>query len=105
MPERVRAVAAGSTHPFAERMQLWRDALAKGLEAWVDLVEVQTGGLSATTRRRLLANDPAVMAAMAEYDRPDIADALARSGIPVLFFQRGGMFCACAGTVLLTSAS
>jgi pimeloyl-ACP methyl ester carboxylesterase len=86
-PERVRAVAAGGAHPFAERMQLWRDALADGLvESWVNIVAARTGGLSATTRRRLLANDPAIMAAMAEYDRPDIADALARSGIPVLLF-------------------
>ena len=86
-PERVRAVAAGGAHPFAERMQLWRDALADGhLESWVDIVAAKTGGLSATTRRRLLANDPAVMVAMAECDRPDIADALARSGIPVLLF-------------------
>jgi pimeloyl-ACP methyl ester carboxylesterase len=30
--QRVRAVAAGGTHPFAESMQLWRDALARGLE-------------------------------------------------------------------------
>jgi pimeloyl-ACP methyl ester carboxylesterase len=85
-PQRVRAVAAGGTHPFAESMQLWRDALAKGLETWVDMVKAKTGGLSATTRRRLLANDPAALAAAAAYDRPDIADALARSGVPVLLF-------------------
>jgi len=85
-PKRVRAVAAGGAHPFAECMQSWRDALAKGLEAWVDIVEAKTGGLPATTRRRLLANDPAAMVAMAQYDRPDIADALARSGVPVLLF-------------------
>src|SRR5437867_294193 len=40
-PQRVRAVAAGETHPFAERMQLWRDALAKGLGTWVDIVEAK----------------------------------------------------------------
>jgi pimeloyl-ACP methyl ester carboxylesterase len=85
-PQRVRAVAAGGTHPFAESMQLRRDALAKGLEIWVDMVETKAGGLSATTRRRLLANDPAALAAAAGYDRPDIADALARSGVPVLLF-------------------
>jgi pimeloyl-ACP methyl ester carboxylesterase len=85
-PQRVRAVAAGGTHPFAERMQLWRDALAKGLETWVDLVEAKAVGLSATTRRRLLANDPAALTAAVAYDRPDIADALARSGVPVLLF-------------------
>jgi hypothetical protein len=50
-------------------MQLWRDALAKGLETWVDIVAANAGGLSATTRGRLLANDPAAMVAMAEYDR------------------------------------
>ena len=85
-PGRVRAVAAGGTQPFAERMQLRRDALAKGLETWVDMVEAKAEGLSATTRRRLLANDPAALADAAAYDRPDIADALARSGVPVLLF-------------------
>ena len=86
MPGRVRAVAAGSTQPFAEPMRLCRDALAKGLEAWVDVVEAQAGGLSAATRRRLLTNDLAAITAAAECDRPDIADALARSGVPVLLF-------------------
>jgi pimeloyl-ACP methyl ester carboxylesterase len=85
-PQRVRAVAAGGTHPFAESMQLWRDALTKGLETWVDIVEAKAGGLSATTRQRLLANDPAALTDAAAYDRPDIADALARSGVPVLLF-------------------
>jgi hypothetical protein len=67
-PQLLRSTSGGG-YPFAERMQLWRDALAKGLETWVDIVAANAGGLSATTRGRLLANDPAAMVAMAEYDR------------------------------------
>ena len=85
-PERVRTVAAGGAHPFAERTQFCRDTLVEGLESWVKIVEATAGGLSAGTRRRLLANDPAAMAAAMACDRPDIADALVRSGVPVLLF-------------------
>jgi pimeloyl-ACP methyl ester carboxylesterase len=84
--ERVCAVAAGAAHPFAERTQLHREALANGLEAWVDLVERSAGGLTAQTRRRLMANDPAAIAAVVECDRPDMADALATSRVPILLF-------------------
>ncbi len=87
VPQRARAVAAGDVHPFAERTQLCRDVLAKGLEAWVKTMEAKAGGgLSAATRSRLLANDAAAMAAAVECDRPDMADALIRSGVPVLLF-------------------
>ncbi|MCI0429812.1 MAG: alpha/beta hydrolase [Rhodospirillales bacterium] len=88
-PERVRAVAAGGAHPYAERMQLFRDVLSKGLEAWVKVMEAAAGGLSAATRDRLLANDAAALAAAVENDRPDMADALARSSVPVLLFLGG----------------
>jgi pimeloyl-ACP methyl ester carboxylesterase len=84
--ERVCAVAAGAAHPFAERTQLCREALAKGLQAWVALMERRFGGLSAATRRRLMANDPAAIAAVVECDRPDMADALAKSPVPILLF-------------------
>ena len=85
-PERVHAVAAGGAHPFAERTELCREALAKGLEPWVKLVEARVGSVSSSRRSRLRANEPAALRAAVAADRPDMSDAVARSGVPILLF-------------------
>lgn len=85
-PDRVHAIAAGSTHPYAERMQRYRDCVAQGLESWVKMVEAACGGISEDMRRRIFANDPSAIAAAVTFDRPDIADALTRSEVPILLF-------------------
>lgn len=85
-PERVHAVAAGGAHPFAERTEPCREALAKGLEPWVKLVEARAGAISAGRRSRLRANEPAALRAAIAFDRPDMSDAVARSGAPILLF-------------------
>lgn len=85
-PERVHAVAAGGAHPFAEVMQSYREALTKGLELWIRYIETRSGELSPATRSRLLANDPRALAAAVECDRPDMADAVAASSVPLLLF-------------------
>ena len=85
-PERVHAVAAGGAHPFAERTEPCREALAKGLEPWVRLVEAKAGGLSFGRRSRLRANEPSALRAAIAFDRTDMSDAVARSGVPILLF-------------------
>ncbi len=85
-PERVHAVAAGGAHPFAEPMHSYRDALAKGLDLWVELREQGSGELTPATRSRLQANDPRALTAAVECDRPDMADAVVASGVPLLLF-------------------
>ena len=85
-PERVHAVAAGGTHPYAEQTQCYRDWLAEGLESWAKVVEGAYGGLSDHTRKRIMANDPRAIAAAVALDRPDISDALTRSKVPILLF-------------------
>jgi pimeloyl-ACP methyl ester carboxylesterase len=78
--DRVDAAAAGGAHPFAERIQLGPCKSAKGLEDW--------GGLSdnKSTRKapaRTSTDDTPLPAATIS-DWPDISDAVARSGVPVL---------------------
>jgi pimeloyl-ACP methyl ester carboxylesterase len=85
-PDRVHAVAVGSTHPYAERTQRYRDYLAEGLEGWAKMLEVTYGGLSEDTRKRVMGNDPRAIAAAVALDRPDISDALTRSEVPILLF-------------------
>jgi len=78
-------VAAGAAHPFAERAQRCRDALAKGLEPWGKLIETDAG-MTIAGRRRLTSNDPATLSVAGSCDWSDIAEAVARSGVPVLLF-------------------
>jgi pimeloyl-ACP methyl ester carboxylesterase len=70
-PDRVHAVAAGAAHPFAERAQRCRDALAKGLEPWGKLIETDAGMTIAW--RRLTSNDPATLSVAGSCDWSDIA--------------------------------
>lgn len=83
---RVNAVAAGGAHPFSEPVQPCCEALGKGLAPWVKLIEAKSGGLSAERRRRLKGNDRAALAAAMQSGQPDMADAVARSSVPLLLF-------------------
>jgi pimeloyl-ACP methyl ester carboxylesterase len=85
-PERVHSVAAGGAHPFAERLDLMRDALERGVEHWVKLMEAQAGGLSLSRYNRLRANNPIALRAAVAQDYPDFADTLAGCGVPLLLF-------------------
>lgn len=85
-PERVHAVAAGGAHPFAEPLDLMREALDRGLEHWVKLMEAKAGGFSPSRGNRLRANDLAALRAAAAHDHPDFADALAGCDVPLLLF-------------------
>jgi pimeloyl-ACP methyl ester carboxylesterase len=76
-PDRVHAVAAGGAHPFAERVRLSSDALAPGPESWVRLLEAK----NATVCHNSAALSEAVVS-----DWPDIAEAVVRSRVPILFF-------------------
>ena len=82
-PDRVHAVAAGGSHPFAERAQLHRDTLLKVFKPSV----AQVGGTAdVTVAGRLSSHQPAALAIAEEGDWPDIADAVAGCGVPVLLF-------------------
>jgi pimeloyl-ACP methyl ester carboxylesterase len=76
-PDRVHAVAAGGAHPFAERARLSSKALAKGRESWLRLLEAKNA---------TICQNPAALAEAVGSDWPDIADAVARSRVPILFF-------------------
>jgi pimeloyl-ACP methyl ester carboxylesterase len=79
-PDRVHAVAAGAAHPFAERTQRWSEE-ATGLEPWVSLIKKKGAKVSHPT-----PSDPAILAGAMVSDWPDIADAVKRSGAPILLF-------------------
>jgi pimeloyl-ACP methyl ester carboxylesterase len=85
-PERIHAAAAGGAHPFAERLDLVRDALERGLEHWAKLMEAKAGGFSPSRSNRLRANDLTALRAAVAYDHSDFADGLAGCGVPLLLF-------------------
>jgi pimeloyl-ACP methyl ester carboxylesterase len=75
-PARVHAAAAGGAHPFAERAKLSTAAV----DSW-------RSGISAKLANGHPAgNAPGVLEAAGESDWPDISDAVARSGVPILLF-------------------
>ena len=74
---RVHAVAAGSAHPFAEPAQSFAAARAA---SWMRLVKGKVAS------GRAAWHDPATLAAAMESDWPDMAEAVARSRVPVLLF-------------------
>jgi pimeloyl-ACP methyl ester carboxylesterase len=86
-PHRVRAVIAGGAHPYAEDMSAFRNAIAGGLDHWIDLLESRTGSLSPDARAMVLANDPRALHRIVANDREDLSTDLARSGIPVLLYS------------------
>lgn len=85
-PDRVRIAAVGGALPYAQDLQPLRDAVAKGSEDWVEFLASMANDLPADMRQRARANDQLALAASVAEDRPDIADQVASSTIPLLFF-------------------
>jgi pimeloyl-ACP methyl ester carboxylesterase len=85
-PNRLHAACVGGAHPFSEPAQPCGEALSKGLDSWIKLVEAKAGGISPDRRQRLKANDPAALLHAVRCEQPDMAEALAASGVPLLLF-------------------
>lgn len=75
--DRVHAVAAGGAHPFAERAKRSRGA---SVTTWMSRVNAKIAN------GHPALNASAALGAAVESDWPDISDAVARSGVPILFF-------------------
>jgi pimeloyl-ACP methyl ester carboxylesterase len=86
-PERVRSIIAGGTQPYGQSLEPYRRIVACGLDCWADIVEEMAD--RPVPRRRLLANDAGALAAVVAEDRPNIASAVARAGLPMLLYAGG----------------
>lgn len=84
MPARVGALAVIGAHPFAQDLNGFRDALSRGIEGWVGLIESHGTPLPVSTRARILASDIAALRASIAHDRPDSSGLLADLKAPVL---------------------
>jgi pimeloyl-ACP methyl ester carboxylesterase len=78
--DRVHAVAAGGAHPFAEWAGLG-NAVPGHLEAWARLIQRQIARHGSPA-----SDDRITLSAAVTSDWPDIADAVAQSGVPLLLF-------------------
>jgi pimeloyl-ACP methyl ester carboxylesterase len=88
-PARIDRLIIGGCHPFGQSMAFYRDAMAAGLDRWIDIIEHLTGPMPEAWKRRVRSNDiDALRAAVAE-DRPDISAALADFRRPCLFHAGG----------------
>jgi pimeloyl-ACP methyl ester carboxylesterase len=86
VPERVRSLALGGAHPFAQSMAPFRQAISCGMAGLVALLESLDGPLPSPLRERLLGNDPVALATSLAQDRPDRSSWMARIRVPTLLF-------------------
>lgn len=85
-PERVRRLALGGSHPYAEDMSAFRNAVAPGLGNWIGVIEANAGPLPCAAREMFLANDVEALRAAVADDRPDLSAELAARAIPTLLY-------------------
>ena len=86
-PDRLRSIIAGGTQPYGQSLEPYRRIMACGLDSWADIVEEMAD--RPVPRRRLLANDVGALCAVVAEDRPNIASAVARAGVPMLLYAGG----------------
>jgi pimeloyl-ACP methyl ester carboxylesterase len=85
-PSRIHKLAVGGAHPFAQDMSLYRNAVARGIEGWIDAIESSAGPLPTSVKTQIARNDiNALRAAVAE-DRPDVSDQVSGLDCPAFFY-------------------
>jgi pimeloyl-ACP methyl ester carboxylesterase len=86
-PERIHSLIIGGAQPYGQSMELYRQALTRGIEGWVALVEKMLGSpLTPAVKEQLLSNDVQALLASVAYDRPDISSILATMTMPCLLY-------------------
>lgn len=85
-PERFRSFILGGSHPYAEDMQPFRDAMPRDRNAFAAMIDQAYGNrLTPAMRSRLLANDLDALRALTQ-DRESNADVLPSMTMPCLLF-------------------
>lgn len=85
-PHRVRRLAIGGSHPFAQSLAPLRALVASGPDGWRKWLETHAGPVPQETAEQLSSNDPAALAALVAFDRPDLSDRLRGSGCPCMVY-------------------
>jgi pimeloyl-ACP methyl ester carboxylesterase len=86
-PERLYSLVIGGAQPYGQSMELYRQALAHGIEGWVVLVEKMLGSpASREMKKRLLSNDVQALLASVANDRPDISGIVPTMTKPCLLY-------------------
>lgn len=86
LPQRVQRLIVGGAHPFAQDMSLFRNAIAQGLQGWIDVVEHAAGSLPKSIKSQIAQNDIGALAAAVAKDRPDISGQLSELDCSCLFY-------------------
>lgn len=85
-PRRIDRLIVGGCHPFGQSMAFYREALTKGIEPWIGIIEAFGGAMSEAFKARVLANDLLALRAAVAADRPDISASLQGFARPCLFY-------------------
>jgi pimeloyl-ACP methyl ester carboxylesterase len=85
-PDRVHSLILGGAHPFAERVQGFRDGLAGGMTSFISMLRQAFGPvMTPAMLERLKANDLQALLALS-YDRTDFSDVLPSMTMPSLLY-------------------
>lgn len=68
-PARVLSLVVGGAQPFGQSLSPLRDALARGPERWLEVIERNYAGLSSEFRTRFARNEARALAAAVAVDR------------------------------------
>lgn len=85
-PRRIDRLIVGGCHPFGQSMAFYREALTKGIETWVGIIEAFGGAMSEAFKARVRGNDLLALRAAVAADRPDISASLEGFARPCLFY-------------------
>jgi pimeloyl-ACP methyl ester carboxylesterase len=85
-PNRVHKLVVGGAHPFAQDMSLYRNAVARGMQGWIDVVEHATGSLPTSIKSQISQNDVEALRAAVAKDRLDISGQFSDLDCSCLFY-------------------
>lgn len=85
-PERVHKLIVGGAHPFAQDMSFYRNAIGRGMQDWIDVVDSTAGPLPTWLKRQIAQSDVHALRAAVAEDRPDISDQLSGLNRSALFY-------------------
>jgi pimeloyl-ACP methyl ester carboxylesterase len=88
-PERLATLTVAGAHPYGGSAAFLRRIFARGVAAWVALVERMAGPLPPAARQRMLRNDAEALRASLAHDRPDLSPFLADLAVPCRIITGG----------------
>jgi len=101
IPGRFLTMMLGGAHCYSDSLSVFRETLAKGMSAWIQLCEASLGPLPKEFKDYYLGLDPKPLEAVVKNDRPDLSSVIPKMTMPCLIWAgdrdaRADKACQCA---------